>query len=393
MLAYRADRAFDGDRMIDGGALVLIDEVDGTIVGVEPAAAPAPEGVPITYLAGTTLLPGLVDAHVHLVADDSPGALDQLPELGESDLDAIVGRALDAQIRAGVTTVRDLGDVGFLVADRHRGHPAGPHVLASGPPVTVPGGHCWNMGGVAEGRDGLQSAVAQRVEHGVDVVKVMASGGLLTPTTDVSACQFDLDDLRHLVEQAHAAGLPVTAHAHAVAAVEQCLDSGVDGIEHCSCMTGAGLHASAALLERLAASGVAVCPTLGRAPGTEPPPALRAAMERVGATFEGITAHAAAMHAAGVRLVAGADAGIAPGKPHGVLPWAIVEHVEAGALPTEALAAATGLAADALGVADRVGRLRPGMSADLVLVEGDPTSDVVAVTRPVAVVCRGRAVG
>lgn len=390
MLAYRADRAFDGDRMLDGGALVLVDEVEGSILGVEPATAAAPDGVPVAYTAGTTLLPGLIDTHVHLVADDSPGALDQLPGLGEADLDAIVGRALDAQLRAGVTTVRDLGDVGFLVADRHRAHPAGPHVLASGPPVTVPGGHCWNMGGAVDGRDGLREAITQRVEHGVDVVKVMASGGLLTPATDVSACQFGLDELRFLVEQAHGAGLAITAHAHAVASVEQCIDAGVDGLEHCSCMTGTGMYADPALLERLASSGIAVCPTLGRAPGTEPPPPLQSVMDGLGVTFEGITAHAGAMHAAGVRLVAGADSGVAPGKPHGVLPWAVVEHVEAGARPVEALAAATGLAADSLGVGDRVGRLRAGLSADLVLVEGDPTADALAVTRPVAVVCRGR---
>src|SRR5262245_44184911 len=106
MKAYRADTAFDGEHVIPGGALVLVQ--DGVIVGVELGAAPAPDGCPVTYLPGTTLLPGLIDTHTHLCANDQPDALNRLPDLRPDELEATVGAALAAQLAAGVTTVRDL---------------------------------------------------------------------------------------------------------------------------------------------------------------------------------------------------------------------------------------------------------------------------------------------
>ncbi len=108
MRGYRADRAFDGERVLPGGALVLVD--GERIVAVQPAGASAPADVPVTALPGTTLLPGLVDAHVHLCGDDGPRALDQLPELTARQVDRIVATGLQRQLAAGVTTVRDLGD-------------------------------------------------------------------------------------------------------------------------------------------------------------------------------------------------------------------------------------------------------------------------------------------
>src|SRR5919202_501325 len=233
--AYRAEVAFDGDRPRPRGALVLVEA--GRIVGVEDADFPVPAGWEVTSLPGTTLLPGLIETHAHLCGDGGPRALEQLPELTDAQLDEIVLRSLRTQLAAGVTAIRDLGDARWAVLERHRSHPDGPTVVASGPPITTPGGHCWFMGGEAQGARRLRDAVRERVERGADVVKVMTSGGLMTATTDATACQYSLGDLRLLVDAAHGTGLPVTAHAHAVAAVEQCLDAGVDGIEHGSCLT------------------------------------------------------------------------------------------------------------------------------------------------------------
>ncbi len=114
-----------------GGALVLVE--DGAIVAVEPGAAPAPAGCPVTDLAGATLMPGLIDTHVHLCGDSGPRALDQLPDLDDDELDAVVTASLAVQLAAGVTAVRDLGDARWAVADRHRGRDAGPTVVAAGP--------------------------------------------------------------------------------------------------------------------------------------------------------------------------------------------------------------------------------------------------------------------
>jgi imidazolonepropionase-like amidohydrolase len=387
---YRAPRAFDGTRFLPGGALVLVE--DDRIRAVEPGTAPAPEGCPVTDLPAATLLPGLVDTHVHLCADGSPRALDRPPELSAAELDAVVSRSLEQNLRAGVTTVRDLGDHRWTVVERGtRG--GGPTVVAAGPPITSPDGHCASMGGEVRGADGLRRAVRERAERGAGVVKVMTSGGLLTEGTDLLACQFTLAELRLVVEEAHAAGLPVTAHAHGLPAVERSLAAGVDGIEHCSCLTGTGSRLPPELAAGLVRAGTAVCPTLGRLPGVDPPPHVQARMAAFGVTFEVQLQHAASLHRAGVALLAGTDAGIGPVKPHGVVALAVIDLVRECGVPVgEALAGATSRAAATCGLRDRTGRLARGLAADLLAVDGDPAADVGCLRRPVLVVSRGRQV-
>ncbi|PWW24279.1 imidazolonepropionase-like amidohydrolase [Geodermatophilus normandii] len=389
MHAYRADRAFDGDRVLPDGALVLVD--DDRILAVEPAASAPPADVPLTHLPGTTLLPGLVDAHVHLCGDSGPRALDQLDELSRDQVDAIVTASLAEHLAAGVTAVRDLGDVGWAVVERAPG--PGPTVVASGPPITSPAGHCASMGGATAGVDALRAAVRERAERGAGVVKLMASGGAMTAGTDMAACQFTSAEVHAVVEEAHRLGLPVTAHAHALGAVRQVLAAGVDGIEHCTGLTATGWGVPPALAGQLARAGTAVCPTLGLAPGTVPPPRVQALIDRLGLTEQARAEEAARLHRAGVRIVSGVDAGIAPGKPHGILPEAVASLAGGGVPAPEALRTATGAAADACGLARRTGRLAPGLDADLLLVDGDPTADVTALLRVRLVVSRGREVG
>jgi len=390
MEAYRADVAFDGERVMAGGALVLVQ--DGMIIGVEPTTAAVPDSCPVTYLPGTTLLPGLIDAHSHLCGNDGPDALDRLPGLSAYEIDQTVEAALAAQLAAGVTAVRDLGDHRWAVVDRHRDRPAGPTVVAAGPPITSPGGHCAAMGGEASGIEELRAAVRERAERGADLVKIMTSGGVMTPGTDIRACQFSLEELRAVVDQAHQLGLPVTAHAHALAAVEQCVAAGVDGIEHCSFLTEQGMRTPPRLAAAIAAAGIAVCPTLGHDMDAMAalPPALLAVAERVGVSLEQRLAQVGELHAAGVSFVSGVDSGINPVKRHGLLPTAIVELVTAGVPPTTALASATSQAARACGLADRTGRLRAGLQADLLLVGGDPTTDITALRDTRMVASRGR---
>jgi imidazolonepropionase-like amidohydrolase len=316
-----------------------------------------------------------------------------LSDLTRDDLDRIVTAALRGQVAAGVTTVRDLGDRDWFVAERRAARDGLPRVLASGPPITVTDGHCANMGGAVAGAPGtrvpaLRTAVEARAERGVDVVKIMASGGVMTAGTDPVAAQFELTELRAVVEAAHGYGLPVTAHAHALDAVRSAIDAGVDGIEHCSCMTGHGPSLSADLLADLAAARIAVCPTGGRV-GLELPARTKAVMERFNLTLETFTRHFGALHEAGVWLVAGDDSGISPDKPHGIMPAAVADLVTYGLSVTQALAAATGSGAEAIGLGQVTGRLRPGMAADLLIVDGDLRRGVDALTRPVTVVVRG----
>ena len=386
MRGYRADIAFDGERALPGGALVLVD--DGVIVAVEPAAAPAPDGCPVTYLPGTALLPGLIDTHVHLCADSSPAALDRVPEKTPDELRQVIAASLDQHLRAGVTAVRDLGDHHWAVVDL--GQPAAaPTIVAAGPPLTTTRGHCWSMGGEVTGIDGVRAAVRERAERGAAAVKVMASGGAMTAGTDVQDCQFSVEEIRTVVDEAHRLGLPVTAHAHPVAAVENALAAGVDGIEHGSCMTPTGFHAPPDLLDRLASSSTYVGPTVGRVPGIDPPPSVQAMLARMGATWEDLLVHVGTLYRAGVTLVSGVDSGIGPGKLHGLLPTALSQMADCG-IPAEAvLASATSSAARACRL-ERTGRLAVGLDADLVIVEGDPLADITKLQHPRVVVSRGR---
>jgi imidazolonepropionase-like amidohydrolase len=390
---YRADMAFDGEKTLAGGALVLVD--GGVITAVEPGAAPAPDGYDVIHLPGTTVLPGLIDAHSHLCGNNEFDALDRLPGLSVDELDTAIRAALATHLASGVTSVRDLGDSRWAVVDRHRQRAEGPTVVASGPPITSVGGHCAVMGGEASGVDELRRAVRERAQHGADLVKIMTSGGVMTPHTDVRACQFTLEEVRVVVDEAHRLGLPVTAHAHALAAVEQCVAAGVDGIEHGSCIGARGIYTPPELAAVIAAAGIQVCPTLGldfsRWQG-QPPAPMTAMMERLGFTMEQIRRQVGDLYRRGVTLISGADSGINPVKAHGILPLAIIELVACGVPPTAALASATSRAARACGIGARTGQLRVGLDADLLIVDGDPTVDITAIRDIRTVVSRGRVV-
>jgi imidazolonepropionase-like amidohydrolase len=247
------------------------------------------------------------------------------------------------------------------------------------------------MGGAVEGADALRAAVAERAARGVDVVKIMASGGVNTPGTDPSAAQFTADELRVVVEEARAHGLPVVAHAHSLDSIRYALAAGVDGIEHCSFITADGMSADEETIAELAAAGTAVCPTLGVIPGMTPPPAVLEMMRKTGADYEARTRLFGRLHASGVRLISGSDAGINPGKAHGILPEAVIGLVEGGVSPAVALTTATTQAATALNLPTK-GHLTPGADADLVLVAGNPTTDITTLRTPTAVYLRGQRV-
>ena len=379
----RADRLFDGTGRTDD-PLVLVE--DGAVVAVAQGVVPPWADAALLDLPGATLLPGLVDTHVHLGFD---GGRDPVGALADRDPDALLdamATAAAAQLRAGVTTVRDLGDRDFAaLVLRESGRGPLPTIVAAGPPITSPGGHCHFLGGAASGTAGVREAVRAHAERGVDVIKVMASGGLMTPGTDVATGQFTVAELRTAVTEAHRHGLPVTAHAHALSAVADAVTAGVDGVEHCSFLTADGVHVPDGLVDELVRRRVVVGSTLGLAPcgaPLAPPPQLAAILPAL------LAAHARLV-AAGAVVVVGTDAGIAPPKPHGVLPHGIAELAALGAGPLGALRAATSVAAQVCGVGDRKGRVAPGYDADLLAVVGDPVADLGALLTPVAVLRAG----
>ncbi|TYB40169.1 amidohydrolase family protein [Actinomadura chibensis] len=385
-LAIGVDGLFDGEQSLDGPTLVLVE--DGRIVGVQPGAE-APDGWTTRRHDGTAM-PGLIDAHVHLCADGGPGALERVMDFSQGEVRATIEASLRRHLAAGVTTVRDLGDYQDAVLEwRSRNSPGLPTVVASGTPITSVGGHCAALGGEARGVAEIRAAVRRRAERGADIVKLMGSGGVLTPGTDTMNPQFTEVEVRAAVDEAHRAGLPITAHAHALDAVRQAVAAGVDGIEHCTCLTRDGVRVDDALLAALAEAGTAVCATLGSDPDVVVPPEIIAVAARAGITEAALRDAAVRLHRGGIRLVAGSDGGIGPAKPHGLLPFTLEEYVLAGLPATAALRAATSAAAEACGLPDRKGRLRAGYDADLLIVPGDPARDITALRKPVATYLAG----
>ncbi len=146
---------------------------------------------------------------------------------------------------------------------RDAADPGVPRIVASGPPFTTEGGHCHYLGGAAEGASAIRTAMAEHVSRGVDVIKVMASGGMLTPGTDQLGVQFSPDDLALVVSLAHGAGLPCVAHTHSVRGARHAVEAGVDGLEHFTCLTDEGMRTPPDLLDLIASAGVVVDQTIG----------------------------------------------------------------------------------------------------------------------------------
>ena len=393
MHALRAAHAFDGTRFLPGGATVFLD--GDRIVGVESGRVDVPDRVEVTEYAGT-VLPGLIDCHTHLVADATPGGLERAGAMPDEPIDRVITDSLRAHVVAGVTTVRDLGDRDYrTLAFRER--PGLPRVVASGPPLTTPGGHCHFLGGAVD--DDLRAAVAKHAERGVDVIKVMASGGFATPGTDQLGAQFTSAELTTLVDEAHDAGLPVVAHAHSLVGMLNALAAGVDGIEHFTGLTSEGPRIDDDLLDEVARQGVYVDLTTGNdrtlhARMPAPPPLFAELMARLGVTsFDAFYASRigvfSRLRAHGVAVVTGVDSGMGPMKRHGNAWRTVGELVEGGYPGAEALAAATSVAAAACGLGGETGRLAEGFAADLLVVDGDLAQDLSLLSAPREVLVRG----
>jgi imidazolonepropionase-like amidohydrolase len=381
LIALRAARLFDGvGAMLVPAPVVLIE--GGTIRGL---GGEIPPGATVIDLSGATLLPGLIDTHVHLAFDASPNPAANLASRQDEQVMVAMESAARAALRGGVTTVRDLGDRGYLSLGL-RGREDLPTILAAGPPITTPpGGHCYFLGGTTEPTaSGIRAAVRDHAERGVDVIKVMASGGAMTAGSREDIPQFTLEVLRAAVDEAHRLGLPITAHAHAVAAIADAVAAGFDGLEHVTFWTEDGVAASAALIRLIAQSGIAVGATVGVVPipGMTLPPA-------VATRWPAIMANGRRLHEAGALMVAGTDAGVAPVKPHDVVRYAPAALCQLGYDQAEALRVITSVAARVCGLGQRKGRIAPGFDADILAVDGDPISDSAALHRIRSVYVRG----
>jgi len=377
-----APRVMTGDRTVTDGALVIGEDV---LDWVGPAGALPAEyaALPRTDYPGATIMPGLIDSHVHLAFDGGPNPAARMRgETDEQQLVLMLHSARDL-LGVGVTTARDLGARAYLdvvVRDAvAAGLARGPRMVVAARPITVTGGHCWFMGGEADSDDELRRMVRTHHKRGADLIKVMSTGGFMTTGSAPWYAQFTRAQLAVVVEEAGRVDKPVAAHAHGIEGIHRAVEAGVTTLEHCSFVTETNERRfDEPLAARIAERGIFVCPTINvNAPYVA---------ELTGTV---VGEHLKAMHEMGVRLIAGTDAGI-DNTPHHQYVGGLEYFVTLGFRPADVLAMATTEAAAALGVDAITGRLAPGFDADVIVVDGDPSIDIAALGKLQRVIARGR---
>ncbi|MGV9349607.1 amidohydrolase family protein [Streptomyces spiralis] len=379
----RVAKMFDGVKMRGPAAITV---TDGVISDVDhTGGVPAGHERVVDLGPDCCLLPGLIDSHVHLAFDAGPDPVAALARTSDAELLDHMRNAARSALQAGITTVRDLGDRGYLtvtLAEEFGQQPhLGPHVLPAGPPLTTPDGHCHFFGGEVRGTEALRAAVRERHARGCAVVKIMVSGGNMTPgSVAPHTSQYSLEEVGAVVQEAHRLGLPVAAHAHGVTAIRDAIEAGVDTLEHVTFLTANGSEPQPDLLAAVARSQSFVSLTLGhdpRFPLPDHPAVVSQAKIILGASVD--------LHRLGAKVVFGSDAGIGSFKPHDVLPYAVAQAVELGIPTLDALASVTSIAAAACRVEDRKGRITVGADADFLAVNGDPEHDPAALRNVEAV--------
>jgi imidazolonepropionase-like amidohydrolase len=398
IVAIRAGKLVDvvaGKVLNDQTILVSKDRI--TAVG--PAGSvTVPPGARTIDLSGATVLPGLVDAHVHLTGDPN---LHGYRSLGVSDIRAALYGAHSAKttLEAGFTTVRNVGASGFGdVALRdaiNEGELEGPRMRVAGYAIGIKGGHCDNNllpadfhyteNGVADGPWQARAKVREMAKYGADTIKVCASGGVLSKGDEAGAQQLTLEEMKAIVEEAHKLGRRVAAHAHGASSIRDAILAGVDSVEHASLIDDEGIRLAREkgtyivmdiynddfILQEGARAGM-----------------LPESLEKEKIVGQLQRDNYRKAFRAGVRMAFGTDAGV---YPHGDNARQFFYMVKYGMTPMQAIQAATINGADLLGWKDRIGSVTPGKYADLIAVSGDPLADPAELTR-VKFVMKGGAV-
>ena len=373
-----------GAEPVRGRAVVV--EGDRITQVVDDARAPRGRRID---LSGCTLLPGLINCHVHLcfgaeadpvrVMKDEPHALTALKVL----------RRAQETVEAGVTTVRDLGGRDYAEFAVRRavtdGLFPGPRILAAGRPVCMTGGHGNSIGREADGPDDARKAVREQLKAGADVIKLIATGGVMTPGVEPGSPQLTFEEMRAAIEEATKAGRRTAAHAQGSTGIADAIEAGITTIEH-------GIFLTDEIIAAMKRKGVFLVATLA-APAAISAGGLAAGIPdyMVRKSDAVVTAHVASFrraHEAGARIAAGADSGT-PLNPHGSLLPELELMVKYGMTPLEAIRSATAVAAEAIGLGGETGRLAEGHAADLLAVSGDPAERIGALGDVRLVLARG----
>lgn len=389
MHCYIPTRVYDGTGGPAQSDWAVVVEGE-RIVAVGPTADVAPRSAAARVYLDGTLCPGLIDCHTHVCLSGGANPVADLKADSPTRRTVRALAALRAHRRAGVTTIRDLGGPDGLPLELARGLEEGwiegPEMVAAGGVICITGGHACFLGVEADGPDEVRKAVRQQIKAGARVIKVVATGGVITAGVEPGAPQMTRAELDAACAEAHRAGRRVAAHAQGTEGIRDALLAGADTIEH-------GFFLDAETIGLMVGRGACLVPTFAAADAM-----LHGADRGVPAYMVEKTRGIVAAHdrsfraalAAGVPVACGTDAGT-PLNPHGNIAAEVEAFVQRGAAPAIALAGATGAAAVALG-RDDIGVLAAGRRADLLWVEGDPTADVGALRRVRGVWMKGRQV-
>ncbi|MCY3858125.1 MAG: amidohydrolase family protein [Gammaproteobacteria bacterium] len=373
-------------RIWDGEAATYLPDTSLTIesgqitaIGVESPQA--------KDCSGLTVIPGLIDSHVHMTLD--PAIHDVTKQLAQTD-DVIRKKMPDRatnMLKAGITCARDLGGGNWLeleLRDKIKtGEIAGPRLLCAGRPITSTQGHCHFWGGAVPNTREANEVINLNCEKGVDLIKIMATGGMFTATSHPGRAQFTQAELTQIISYAHDQDFAVAAHCHGSEGISNAVYAGVDTVEHCSWMDRDGrrgeyLHE---VVMEMVSRNTWVSPTVN---------ANWSRFVQFNPAHLGVVRQQfREMKAAGVQFIASTDAGI-PNVRHDDLPRSLPVFAKyADMQPVEILRTATSNAARALNIHSETGSIRVGLAADLVFVEGDPLGDLEVLQKPACVVARG----
>ena len=377
----------NGPVFLGGGSILengMVIARDGKIVTVRDGNdASIPDGAILFNLEGHMLFPGFIDCHVHLCSDGSPNPSEAVSRVSPPVLTLMIAEAARKTVMAGVTTIRDAGGKDHLelgVRDAIKnGLIPGPRILASGRLVCMTGGHGWQIGGrEADGPDEVRKAVREQIKAGCDVVKLMATGGVITEGVEPGSPQLTLEELRAGVEAAHKAGRRAGIHAQGNEGIKNGLQAGIDILDH-------GVFLDQESIDMMLEQGTFLIPTL-----SAPVNILREGDESLVPDFilnktrpikEAHFKSIAMAREAGVAIGMGTDIGT-PLNRHGENLNELVYMAELGFSPEEALISATSGAARALGITEETGTIEEGKAADLVMVRGNPLEDIRLLADP-----------